>query len=324
MGGSSRCSNGCNTASGSSHSSYNSRSSAMLPSWQELGVFADRLQRLQDDHDELRREFADLCQRCTHESWRTEPIATGSAGLLPSGPQLRDTQAWKPNTGWRCSRRSSGFRDLYDMAEPLLREDSSLPDRSDALRLLRVALSQGVPLEWRGESTPLRAAVESGCAEFVALLLQSQADPRQCDDQCATVLHLTAFEGHAQICRQLLRARADANALNKHGQTPIFFSANSETCEALLEGRADVNATNGSDQTPLHHAGRSGFRDVLQWLVRNAHPDTIERRDVHGASAAYYARQAGLNPGALEVRRPLARLSQSVWLPWPEGRYVDE
>ena len=50
-------------------------------------------------------------------------------------------------------------------------------------------------------------------------------------------------------------SRAQVDASDRHGQTPLFFAPTREMCKLLMENRADVNRVNAKGQTALHLAG---------------------------------------------------------------------
>lgn len=63
----------------------------------------------------------------------------------------------------------------------------------------------------------------------------------------------------------------------------------------LLEHKGNVEAVNQKKQSALHLASRAGFTEVLHWLAPRVSSEILEMRDVHGATAAYYARHAGVS-----------------------------
>lgn len=60
----------------------------------------------------------------------------------------------------------------------------------------------------------------------------------------------------------MIKAGADSNIGNKHGQTPLWFAVlhgEEDVVKCLLEGRADVTVrTVGSGQTALWLSGQKG------------------------------------------------------------------
>ena len=69
-------------------------------------------------------------------------------------------------------------------------------------------------------------------------LIAAGADPNSADYDGRTPLHLAASEGHYDLCRVLLEAKADTGAVDRWGSTPLmdcYRERRSETAELLLE-----------------------------------------------------------------------------------------
>ena len=90
--------------------------------------------------------------------------------------------------------------------------------------------------------TPL---LRAGDAAVVELLLKHKADVNAADKDGATPLLLAAESGHAAVVELLLKHQADVNAANTYGSTPLHFAAlkgSIAVVELLLNYQADVNA----------------------------------------------------------------------------------
>ncbi|CAE7783281.1 ANKRD36C [Symbiodinium sp. CCMP2456] len=223
--------------------------------------------------------------------------ATGSTRRASSGSPLRR------------SRPRGAPPSLYQAAEPLLSASASTSTkekRALALGAISRALKDGAPPDkWDGPETPLRAAVQARSVEMARLLVEARANPNETDAKGVCVLHTASFDGVADLCRTLLQARADANAADQHGQTALFFSPLSSVCDVLLEHKANVNALNQKGQSALHLASRAGLTEVLVWMAPRVSRDVVDMRDTHGATAAYYARHAGIPSDFLVKHRLL-------------------
>jgi len=149
----------------------------------------------------------------------------------------------------------------------------------------------------------LRGAIQARQPELVQLLLQARADPNESDAKGVSVLHTASFDGQTALCKLLLQAKGDANVADRHGQTPLFFAPLRHVCEVLCQHRADVNVMNQKAQSALHLAGRAGLGEVLAWLGGHVSRALLEARDMHGATAAYYARHAGIQTSFLVKHR---------------------
>ncbi|CAK0846606.1 unnamed protein product [Prorocentrum cordatum] len=173
---------------------------------------------------------------------------------------------------------------------------SNYPDQRDALLRIRRETFGLDMIALEGPGTPLRAAVQGRATDFVQALLKARADANESDDKGVSLLHVAAFDGAPELCGALLEAGACANAKDRHGQTPLFFAPSGEVCELLHKYGAACDQTNQKGQLALHLAGRAGLSDVLAWLAQPGHmPEPmLEQKDVHGATAAYYAHHAGV------------------------------
>ena len=68
----------------------------------------------------------------------------------------------------------------------------------------------------------------------------------------------------------LLASKADVNAKDKDGLTPLHWAAfkgHKDVAEVLLANKADVNAKDNLGLTPLHRATVIGYKDVAD-LIR--------------------------------------------------------
>lgn len=83
-------------------------------------------------------------------------------------------------------------------------------------------------------------------------------------------MHHAAALGHKDVAELLLANKAEVNAKDKHGATPLHWAASEghkEVVEMLLAHDAEVNAKTNDGWTALHrqtpqpeHAGRSRAR----------------------------------------------------------------
>ena len=106
------------------------------------------------------------------------------------------------------------------------------------------------------------AAAQGNAAEVLALLQQG-LDVNSTDGSWGmTALHYAVREGHAHIAQILLEAGANPNVKSNDdilspSETPLHLAAGEQkpNCVAvLLDYKADLEATNGSGQTPLLEA----------------------------------------------------------------------
>lgn len=227
----------------------------------------------------------------------TEP--SSQPGTPVGTPRLnssRDRAASGSPLRRSSSSASTVSKNLFELAQPLLDPETSQEKKAIALTAFSRALRAGAsPKSWQGPDTPLQGAVTARSAEMVRLLLEAKADPKESNEKGVSVLHNASFEGLADICEMLLQAKADANAADQHGQTALFFAPSGLICEKLIAFKADVNSVNQKSQSALHLAARAGLTEVLVWLSGKVSREIVEMRDHHGATAAYYARHAGIS-----------------------------
>jgi ankyrin repeat protein len=93
--------------------------------------------------------------------------------------------------------------------------------------------------------------------------------PRNLYSYGVTALIAASQQGHQEIVRALLDAKADVNAKAGNGATALMLAAragNQEIVRALLDARADVNAKDNVGATALILASLKGHQEVVQLL----------------------------------------------------------
>ena len=111
----------------------------------------------------------------------------------------------------------------------------------------------------------------------------------------------------------LLANKADVNAKDKDGATPLFWAAkkgHKDVAELLLANRADVDARNNIDATPLHFAALRGHKDVAEWLL-TSEADVDAKESKYGQTPLDLAATGGHKDVAELLRRHHAKLSAS-------------
>lgn len=144
--------------------------------------------------------------------------------------------------------------------------------------------------------------------ERVRELLAAHADPNHADERGRLPLHAAVFAGKAEVVREILEARADANLAERdlHGNRPLQIAAwqgHAEVTKLLLQSSASVDVTDGRGWTPLCSAAEQGHVATVQVLVHH--------RADPGRAAAVAGRgsvtplQAAAKGGHIEVAQVL-------------------
>jgi ankyrin repeat protein len=174
---------------------------------------------------------------------------------------------------------------------------------------------------WSGGFTPLHAAALYGHKDVADLLLAGKADANARDHEGATPLHMAMGGGaealvaaivfgaglqtgiqrplnltnltspvNRDVVKLLLDKKADVNAKNNDGTTPLHMAAQDghrDAAELLLANGAEVNAKDNKGLTPLHWAAQNGHRDVAEFLLANG--TDVNAKDSNGDTALHYA-----------------------------------
>ncbi|KAK6813229.1 hypothetical protein RU639_011102 [Aspergillus parasiticus] len=191
-----------------------------------------------------------------------------SCGLTDMVKLALDSQIIGPNArdaNFRTALHHSVRRDHEDLVKLLLQHNDTSPNCEDYLG-----------------RTPLMLAIESRNLFLFHLLLD---DPRTCIGisifSGMTPLHVACKHGYSVFVESIL-AREDANvdALDKHGQTPLYYavaSNSADTIQLLLENEnADPNKPdNNQGKTPLYIAVKDGRFELAMMLIQryNANPN---------------------------------------------------
>ena len=99
-------------------------------------------------------------------------------------------------------------------------------------------------------------------------------------------MHKAALSGLKNVAELLLAHKADVNARDSDGKSPLHLAAEAgykDVVELLLTNGADVNAKDNSSMTPLHFAAQAGHQGVAELLLaQKADAGTEGGRDAAG------------------------------------------
>ncbi|RQM21609.1 hypothetical protein B5M09_010541 [Aphanomyces astaci] len=133
--------------------------------------------------------------------------------------------------------------------------------------------------------TALHWAAISGSAACAIRLLASRANPEASDRDGRTPLHWAARNNHVQVVQVLLnQAKVNPNVQDNDGAPVLFFAAGAEgvgadVVSALVEAGADLAYTDMDGNTALHIALINENRTTAVSLLRNGADITATNRD---------------------------------------------
>jgi ankyrin repeat protein len=149
------------------------------------------------------------------------------------------------------------------------------------------------------QGTPLMHAAKfngamTGRPEVIQELLKAGAEINAKNRRGETALH-EAASGDIEVFRILLDAGADVNAASEPGQTALMMAAQAgkpEIIEELLKHKANINAVDTWDQwTALQWASSGGQLETVSLLIKNG--ADIHLKDKNGKTALALAQEKG-------------------------------
>jgi ankyrin repeat protein len=149
-----------------------------------------------------------------------------------------------------------------------------------------------------GGFTPLHLAAANGNREMVRFLLTAKADVNAKDNAGSTPMHQVAMAKgpHSDLIEMLLMQGAEVDARDKHGLTPLHYATmadNPTAVKTLLDHAANVNARdNNFGNTPLIIAAVQGHEDVARLLLENG--ANVNLTDGQGTPLAWAIRSGHL------------------------------
>ena len=125
--------------------------------------------------------------------------------------------------------------------------------------------------------TPLVAALAGRHFRTAKILHDNGANPNVRAHGGRSPLHSAAYYGKFEVVQELLKFKADVNAREVHGNTPLGYVSQgssftdtallSNVARLLLKHGADVNAARSGRWTPLHEAVRWGRVEIVRVLL---------------------------------------------------------
>lgn len=142
--------------------------------------------------------------------------------------------------------------------------------------------------------TPLHLAAANGYQQIVEFLLSTKAEVNARDNAGSTPLHqAAAAEGHSGDVLELLLAHGAAvNAADRQGLTPLHYATlanNRDAVKVLLKHGANANAKDDKGgNTPLILAAAKGYKEVVELLLD--HGANVNVADETGTPLAWAMR----------------------------------
>lgn len=167
--------------------------------------------------------------------------------------------------------------------------------------------------------TALHLAAANGHDEVARLLIEKKANVNAQDDGRETPLAKACVRGRVPVAARLLASGASVDTANSYGRTPLSLvsreSGNVDLARMLIDRKADVNARDKFGDSPLQLAAWRGFRPVVELLLDRgaAIPADTRARNQLLSQAAQNALDAlftklidlGVSPAAGPGRRSL-------------------
>eukprot|EP00929_Paragymnodinium_shiwhaense_P113546 TRINITY_DN8182_c0_g1_i3.p1 TRINITY_DN8182_c0_g1~~TRINITY_DN8182_c0_g1_i3.p1 ORF type:complete len:1953 (-),score=332.98 TRINITY_DN8182_c0_g1_i3:388-6246(-) len=162
----------------------------------------------------------------------------------------------------------------------------------------------GRPCVWRVPDSAHKSQKSNSCAGLGPTALHGAvaAVPASSGPWSSTLL----VKSDALRCVDILLAcKADPNARDHLGRTPLFAARSKAACRALLTAGANVNAISVSGQSALHEAAHAGATETVEWLAAVVSPELLMLADRGGLTPADYAARTQLRGGSLHAKQLL-------------------
>jgi ankyrin repeat domain-containing protein 50 len=123
----------------------------------------------------------------------------------------------------------------------------------------------------RSVTIPLFYASDMGLVSTVKELLSDGFEPNETSGSYETPLHRAVMRGNEDVIILLLRYKANVNAKDIEGRTPLHSAMESTppVVRLLLEHGAEVNAADNGGWTLLHLAAYHSHTEIVRILVDN-------------------------------------------------------
>lgn len=163
---------------------------------------------------------------------------------------------------------------------------SGLVDENAKCAMAKLLLDAGANADFAYSSGRTALHYFSCSASIMKLLLAAKLPPnvnaKTSEDNQCTPLHVHAYYDNGEQCEVLIEAKADVNATDANGNTPLMVAVQSGSLVAvrvLLTSRADVSHKNKQGETASTCAGIPRCLDLVRQqqdtkVVRLCGPDS--------------------------------------------------
>ena len=194
---------------------------------------------------------------------------------------------------------TGGWFPLSDPGVPVPLVEAARAGDAAAVRDLVGARGADANVASARDGTALHAASRGGHATVIRVLLRVPGVEADRPFRGVSPLHLASLEGHEEAVEALLEAplRVDVNVRAHDGMAPLHWAAlrgDAAVAEALIATPGiDANAVNRHGRTPLHMASRGGCTHAQVVKVLLAAPGIdVNRTNPAGWTPLHYACRA--------------------------------
>jgi serine/threonine-protein phosphatase 6 regulatory ankyrin repeat subunit A/serine/threonine-protein phosphatase 6 regulatory ankyrin repeat subunit B len=184
------------------------------------------------------------------------------------------------------------------------------------LEMINYLVAEGLDINATDNSgnTPLTYATWSNDVNLISNMIKAGANvnPAKCTDVSCDAFRSTPLHNarrNPQIIELLLKAKADVNALDDLGETPLqaaVAAGNIQSAKILLKAGSNLDNKNKDGMTALHLACREGEAEIAELLIaQNAKVDVTDK---YGRSALHLACINGFKPVAVALLKANANM----------------
>jgi ankyrin repeat protein len=144
-------------------------------------------------------------------------------------------------------------------------------------------------------TSPMADAAMRGDKAAVEALIRAKADANALQADGATAIQWAAYRNDLELAQLLIAAGANVNAPNHDGATPLSLAAENGSAamiEKLIEAGADPNQRLANGETPLMMAARNGSVAAIKVLVDHR-ADVNTKETLRGTTALMWAAEQG-------------------------------